>query len=188
MGRPFLFHEGHMTEKTVKIEEASIQQLRDYAGTVLGLDIPRTANAETIRAKIRAATDVEEITVTEATPVDHSGTPPARPKGYHGLLGDSSKGDPLVELVISEQSGPGGKRDVFLSVNGRGMLVPRNKQVTIPYRYYEVLKNARQTLHEQNDDGSISSREVLSYQFQTIRMPSQEEIDAWMARTSKIAA
>lgn len=175
--------------KTVKISEATREQLRTFAQQMLGMSFAANASTDKMIGQIRSAWDKDEIPVIAASgPTDQTGTPPAKPNGTRALRGDTSKNDPQVELTINEQEGPAGKRPVFVQVNGRGMLIPRNQRVTVGYRFFEALKNAVKTVHEQEEDGNISSRDVPSYPFQVHSMPSPAEIDAWLERTAKIVA
>lgn len=98
------------------------------------------------------------------------------------LRGHSSQNDPKVKVTIAEETGAGGRRGVFVGVNGVGMIIPRARPVDIPYRYWLVLNNARKTVYEQDDEtGEIMESTVLSYPVSVNQMPSQEEIDAYYA-------
>ena len=180
----------------IALEQATVAQLTLYATTVLGLDIADRTPKPVIISKIcAAAPELAEIEVPDDAETEASPSPvpigsrrrrdaAAQAQAGEGLRG-SSKSDPRVSLMIFESSEAGGKRPVYVGVNGTGMLIPRGQKVDVPYRYYLALSDAVQTVHVQNEDGTEESRDVNSYPFQVLAMPSEAEIDAWHDRTDK---
>ena len=196
-----------MTDRReIPIEEAAPEQLRAFANDVLGLGLPTHTKDETVLARIKTCWKPDYITApsepgapvqAEAAPAEERPAPPSAkqaeaapqppkvpvPAGRE-LKSDrpgSSIKDPKVSLIINEQPGPGGKRDVFVSVNGSGMMIPRGEYVSVPYRYYLVLGNAILTHWEQEDDGELTAHDVPNYPFQVRTHPPEEEIAAWFA-------
>ena len=110
------------------------------------------------------------------------------PTDGKALRGSSAENDPKVQITIAEVEGAGGKRPVFVGVNGVGMLIARGRPQDIPYRYYAALTNAIKTTHEQDEStGEIVSSDVPSYPFSVNRMPPQTEIDAYLALEQQAA-
>lgn len=181
-----------MTETNhIPLVEATEDQLRTFATTILGLDIHHAAKTESITAKIKQAWTKDTIPVPN--PVETSeapaGTPPQNPNPAPVMTEapkpaprtNSSKGDPLVRMYMERSDKEGGDRPVPVSVNGSTMLIPRGEECDVPYRYYLVLINAVRTVFEPDDDGELQPRDVLAYPFRVVKMPEQGEIDTWEA-------
>lgn len=162
---------------TVALKDASEDQLRAFATKNLGLQIHRMEKAKSILAKIQAAWDKPEITLTvdEAEAVERA---PERAPA------DSKLGEePWVEVNINITAEPGGKDAVWLSVNGRGQWIERGKSQAIRYRYFEVLRHGVRTDVDQVQDGihlQNVETNAVAYPHNVLKMPSQEAIDAWL--------
>lgn len=182
-----------MKTRDIPLAEATVEQLRQFANGYLGLFFPPNTSEATIRAKIDAAWDKPTIAVMEADedaplfaeednapkPAVASAPTPAQPLRPFAL-DVTSRGDPKVRLIVQEQAGPGGKRPVFVGVNGVSFTIPRGKEVEIPYRYYAALNDAIEDRHEQDEQtGEINTSRVPSYPFQIVMLPPQAEVDAW---------
>lgn len=174
--------------KTVSIEEADLDQLKEFATNTLGLEYHKTANKTHMLSMIRKVHEKDTIQVEDAPEVvPHAGqpldmTPHAPNDTSKEPSGLKSASDPKVTIMIPLSEKEGGDRPVPVGVNGKQMLLPRGKDIVIPYRYFEALNNAVRTEFRQDpndDDYEIKRRDVPSYPFQVKAMPSQEEIDAW---------
>lgn len=153
----------------VPIEEASAEQLRYFATTVLGLTVPSRLEKQGVLAQIRAVHDGPNIQV----PIQAEKTR-SLPKGREKPIDPPEKGGEdkrFVTVLIARQEGKGGDNSVYTSVNGRAMLIPRGEEADIPLRYYEALKNAVKTVWDSKEEGEMISREVPSYPFSVIRGP-----------------
>lgn len=176
-----------MKEKTIPWAEATLDELKKFAVQVLGIYPAHNVGIEALRSKIRQTYTGDTITIVNVDQDDGvqvSDAPPADQVVGDGtaLRGTSASRDPKVKITIPETDGPGGKRGVFVSVNGVAMIVPRGKPVDIPYRYYLVLANAVKTVHEQDEETQeIISTDVPSYPMGVNLMPPQAEIDAYYA-------
>lgn len=66
---------------------------------------------------------------------------------------DASESDPRKylrhDVTINGQEGDIGGDSVFVSVNGHGLLIQRNKRVSIPWPHLKALENTQQTLYSQ---------------------------------------
>lgn len=166
-----------MQTKSVRLADATIEEMREFATETLGLDLSPNPNtkADTIRARIAEAWDKPEITVKSRADVG-----PA-PQGQ-AVDEAPAGGEPMVTLEIARTDDVEGSQPVWVAVNGRGMWIPRGERVTVKHRYYEVLKNAVRRVGEQQRSGEIVWREVQSYSFSVVTMPTEQEIEAWAAR------
>lgn len=77
-----------------------------------------------------------------------------------------------VRIKIHNSSGPGGTEPVWVAVNGRGMFIPRNKEVEISAPYVEVLQHAEERIYETDEDNKITGyHEQPLYPFTTLFAP-----------------
>ena len=161
-----------MATKTIPLAEATATQLAEFATTNYGLDVVPTHGKEKIRAALATAgwTGTEiEVRVADA--------PPAPAEGNAGA--DKPRRMVTVLIPNQEKASGGGSEPVWLSVNGRGMWVPREEQVKIPYEYYLVLKSARAKLPITDADRAVTGwREITEYPFSTIHIDPDPEADA----------
>ena len=70
---------------------------------------------------------------------------------------------PKVKIKINEDTSLNGKGDVYVRVNEYEALIKRNTPVEVPLPVYRMLMDAVETKGEQNKDGSLSFRDVPSY-------------------------
>lgn len=90
--------------------------------------------------------------------------------------------EPMVNLTIHTQDGAGGKRAVFVGVNGRALLIPRNEPCDVKLRYFKALEAAIETKYEFDEDAKANTpRDMPSYPYQVHKMPSEEEQERWYA-------
>jgi hypothetical protein len=117
----------------------------------MNLEVSTSAtNAELIEA-IKAGGGGDVIEVTRETPLispvdeDHTPTNMAKTKPTEEEKADDKEaGYSSVTLTIGEQEGE--PDQVALHCNGQCLLVPRGESVTIPRKYFEVLRNAKKTI------------------------------------------
>lgn len=181
------------------ISEATDEELRQYLRDAFGTNHPPHTKRDTTLTAIRQeAPTLEHIVVTTAdAPVEQAAPAAPAVEPEHIDLAEvraripehlSSKEDPRITIQLNEQEGPGGDRAVPVMVNGVAMLIPRNRAVAIPYRYYLALDAARGTTYEQDENtGDISAREVLRYPFNVVQQPSREAVEAWYAKQGAVA-
>jgi hypothetical protein len=153
-----------MSDKKIKLNEATEPQLRSFAESYLGMTFPANTKPETIRAKVMAAWTKEEIMVEDEEPkAALTGQPPRTPKG-------KEPSPDKVRIIIQRTEEAGGDEPVPVGVNGKIMLVPRGEEVEIPVSYFEVLKNAVKDIYEPIKEGGINPvpRKVPSYPFQRL--------------------
>lgn len=146
--------------KTIDINEATGPQLVAFAQTVLNIEgvTPNLSKAQMI-AKIRATGyDKPTIDVEEAAPAKAATIAP----------GGASERE-MVTVFIPSNDAPGGTEPVFVSVNGSGMLIPRDVNSDIPIEFYVALKNAVRQVYTPMPDGGISEpKNVPAYPFSRV--------------------
>lgn len=149
-----------MTEsnKTVPLAEATVTQLRSYAELVLALDIPPTANRNTIIGKIKLVQpDVEAISL-------HDG--PTAPAPAKAASIDPTATTVIINIQVVEEAA-GGSEPVPVGVNGKVMLVPRGQWCEIPRDYLSVLMHAVETRYRQinHPDGTMTLESYAVHRF-----------------------
>lgn len=200
--------------KKIPINEASAKQLRYHAEVILGIEsIAHSANRGMIQAKIEAAApgtaeiqiedEIDSPAQTEAeansavaaieAEAEKAAAVGERASAVHGLSARQAAQhhhDPKIEINIPQTAEAGGKDDVPVSVNGIQWTIQRDKWVTVPYRVFEALNHALQTLYEHSNDDlgrmKVDERSVYSYPFQTRNEPSEAEVAAWRKRTELV--
>lgn len=185
----------------VGLADADAAQLRWYANVALGLDnVKKGTSATNIIGKIHAVSpNLAEIEV----PDDLAEEGPAQaitPKGVKmaetgevipaGRAGQHYRFDPKVTLEVNRTNDKKRAKRVFVTCNGDVIEIQRGAPVSIPYRFYLVMLDAKEKvsveLDEINPVTGLPLREWVeqqSYDFNVRALPSQEEIDAWFART-----
>lgn len=178
----------------IPIESATREQLKAFAESDLGLTVKTQTPPQFIKKQIASANwDKPFILVDPRTPSARPTAAPLKrpvpgkaeaPKPVHEAV---EVAEPMVRMQIAEQAGPGGKRAVYVGVNGRAILIPRNRPVEVKLRYYNALVIAIETLFELNEEtNEMESRDVTTYPFQVLKMPSDEVIAEWKAYERKI--
>ena len=77
--------------------------------------------------------------------------------------------DGFTTIKIERTEEHNGADHAWVSVNGRGMRIPRGIPVRIPNRYVEVLRNGIRTLQRWNErTGEMTTRDIPTYPFQVI--------------------
>ena len=178
-----------MKQKTVPWDEATLAELKRFAASVLGIPTAVNIGEQTLRAKIRQAYPGDTITIMvmdgddDISVASDAPPPPSdTPHDPRALRGGSSINDPKVTITIAEQEGAGGKRGVFVGVNGVAMIIPRGKPVDIPWRYYAALLLAVKTVYEQDEaTHEIIESDVPSYPMGVNKMPPKEDVVAYLA-------
>ena len=76
--------------------------------------------------------------------------------------------EPKVRVMIHEQEGHEGTKDVYLGVNGRGILVKRGFEVDIPESYYHVLRDSKYEIPVKNDAGEDETKIIPRFAYSII--------------------
>lgn len=164
-----------MKTKFINKTDASAKELRDFAKTALGLDIPDNANsAKVLTALAEAGYTGDQIAVFEVTETRASG----------GSIGTYEKDEAWTDadgvthdkreyacIKIAESPERGGDRPVFLSVNGKGIYVPRKEPAEVPYIYVQVLDAAKTRVWDNETNGLQNHHDVPRYNYQMLPRP-----------------
>ncbi len=154
--------------RKVKIADATHAELLKFCRESLGLNLPPNTKVTTLEAKIAIAWGKDHINLTvddvaEAAPIG------AQPQPATAAQASGPKeGYVRIKIHITEEAG--GDEAVQVSVEGKLMLVTRDKEVDIPYAYYDVLSHAIAHRYEMLPGGGMNPipREVMLYPFQVI--------------------
>lgn len=99
--------------------------------------------------------------------------------------------DPKVIVNIPSDAENGGSHPVPVCVNGDHILIHRNMDVPIPYRFYEALRIAVETNYRQEAPESGGKPITISelrhaFRFSTLEMPPRDEIEAYRKRNANV--
>lgn len=160
--------------RQIPINSATKAQLRAFANH-LGLPTTNLDSEDKLREKI-ASSGYEEAHIIVFDPA-----PVAAAKARAVASGDAVD-EPMVNLTVFTQEGAGGKRPVFVGVNGKALLIPRNRPCDVKLRYLRALENAVETKYEFDEEEKANvARDMPSYPFQVHRMPSDKAVADWHA-------
>ena len=175
--------------ETVNIDEATPEQVRNYAASFLGIPVDDVTDGEVL-AKVRASIEGSTIFVaTETDEADQTGAEPAKSAEETtvggGLVGTLGREDPKVTLTLhaEERDGVVVNRHKEVGVNGVVWLLKRGEPITIPYRVYIALRNAERHIITHTPEGEVREQVVLNTPFNVERMPPPEQIEAWHRKT-----
>lgn len=151
-----------MSTKTFKVATAKAPELTRLATECLGMTFKKGTPVPVMRAKIKAAFDGDEFTL-EMPDADEA---PSKPV----LAVNNTDDHPShVTVIVATQDTAGGNEPVPVSVNGKAMLIPRGEEATIPWAYYQVLKDAVEFRYDPLPDGGMSpARKVMRYPFNRV--------------------
>lgn len=167
--------------RQIPLATATKAQLKAFA-LHLGANVTNFDNEDKLREKIAAAGWDQSSIVA----IDQQDAPIGQAAKS---AQDKTLTEPMVDITIHTQDGAGGKRAVFVGVNGRALLIPRNKRCSVKLRYLKALENAIETKYEFDEEVKANTpRDTPSYPFQVHTMPSQAEQDAWYAHEAKADA
>lgn len=152
----------------IQIADATATQLAEFASVSMGIpDVKFRDGKAAILAKLAQAGYAEDFIEVEDAAL-------AKPVTAAAAV-DSDGGKPrkMMTIMIPMQEMPGseGKEPVPVGVNGKVMLIPRGKQVSVPAEYVHALENARKASPVTDENGKLTGMtEVPSYPFMV--MPS----------------
>lgn len=145
--------------KTININEATGPQLISFAQNVLNIEgIRPSMSKDEMRAKIRlSGYDKDTIEVEDASPVKQ-----ASPEGEQAE-------EKMVTIIIPSDDKAGGDQPVWVSVNTKGMYIPRDQECRIPARYEEALRHAVRDVYKPLEGGGLSEpKKVPSYSYSRV--------------------
>lgn len=180
----------------VNIDTATREQLFYFARSILNIEVGEGANNATLRAKIKQASPgIEEIMAPAVTAVPATEKPAADAPASNGTrkLTTHFRDDPKVRIAIHESADPARAKEVQVAVQGDVIIMRRGKEVDIPYRHYLALCDAKEQVARDTDEINPATGlpfkewvEQHSYPFNTLSMPSADEIAAWEKRMANV--
>lgn len=172
------------------IDQASDQELRDFAELVLQLEVPATAQRFDVLALI-----------TPAWPADYIYVDAAEIEEFEQAQDESVRAEARIKLAVSAayQDDPkwlvkitsteliGGRDPVSVGVNGRPVVIQRGMEVEVPHRFIEALRLAvRESVTQDPRTGDFHRTNFTNYPLEILERPSRAEIDAWFERTKDL--
>jgi hypothetical protein len=168
------------------IVDATDQQIRDFCDAQQ-IELDATSRSEML-AVLSSVWEHDYILMAVGEydgQTDQVQTP--EPIAQTTITGGVGSNDPKVLIRIGKTEMPGGKDPVPVGVNGRTVVIQRDMNVELPYRFYLALQNAvRETVDQNSQTGDITTSAVSNYPMQTLRLPPQDEIDAWHESTRDV--
>jgi len=155
--------------KTILLADATKDEMQRFAVEHLGFQrSPNTILEETLRAKIAAAWDKEEITIIVQDDAAAQSSEQAATQASEAVDDDE-----FVTINIAKTEEDGGDQPVWASVNGRGMWIPRGEDVRVRKCYEHVLGNAIRTVYDQKpaangQPGEMVPRQAHAYPFRRV--------------------
>jgi hypothetical protein len=170
----------------IDITKASSKQLAEF-GAAKGLTVNYRLGPEKLVEALRVAGWTEDYIDVDTVEASSSGqqttveaaakvevfTKPKAERVAYGVNDDfpmTGIYDSEVTLIISASGDKGGEKPVKVGVNGIAMLLPRNKVIKVPFRYYEALLHAVRMQYDPSPDGIglEPARPVPAHPFQVI--------------------
>ncbi len=153
--------------RQILIAHATHAELLAHARDTLGMNLPPNTKESTLRSRIGAAWDKEYILAAEVKEeVKQEGSEP------QAVTEEQKKPvkEATVKINIHVTEEAGGTEPVQVGVNGRIMLIPRDRDVDIPVSYFEVLDHAVAHKYEMLPDGGMNpvARKVHLYPCQIV--------------------
>lgn len=158
--------------RQIPLSEATAGQLRQFATTVLGLEVAKNSTGQQLLGKIEQAGWNKEHIVAEDEESIAAGEAHGSASRLLNTRKNEKTGRPEVRILIHETEKPGGSDPVFASVNGRGIYIPRAEAVWIDEKYLEVLQHSEELVYPEYDPdkdngmgGLGEPRRVSAYPF-----------------------
>ncbi len=149
-----------------KLQDATATQIAEYGSTVLNLP-----NMTHTRGKAVLLSEIGRTGVTPETEIEVGGTPEEVAAATPAVPTERRRPDPedIVTIVIPQQEIPGGNEPKWVACNDKGMWIPRDQEVSVKYKYVEVLENAVKTIYDTDEMGNrIGSRQVPATPFRRV--------------------
>lgn len=200
-----------MSNIKVPLSQATNNQLRHYAGVILGIDGIKAGQSDKfLIGKIEAAAPgIAEIEVPENLP-NGDITSKAPEIVAAGATGDVETApdvalsprdaahyrfDPVVTVQLGQPYDGSRIKEVMLSVGGQTITIQRGKQVKIPYRFYLSLDQAKEQFYQDTDEihpqsgmpiKELVERHTIPFQLHG-DLPSAAEIAEFHRRTDNVS-
>lgn len=151
----------------ISADDATAKDLRDFATTHHGIEVPTTAN----RAHIIALLETAGVELSGGVPVSNA---PAGASGDFGVTMKMPKEiaeQDRVTIMISKEKG--GIDPVPVAVNGYAVSIRRGQKVSIPMGHYRALMDSIELDYPTDQDGNIVNEpnEVPRFPVQVFGVP-----------------
>jgi len=80
-------------------------------------------------------------------------------------------------IIIHNSPEPGGKEDVFVSINGKSYNIKREKEVEVPVAVLGVLDDAVMILYEKDDKGKLVEKTVKRFSYSIVEKTASAEAE-----------
>ena len=181
------------TDATILLTEATKAQLRQFATVTLGLEVGNFAKKPEILAKIREAHEGDTITISNEAveqkpknPEKSATKQPAEPEQVQEMEHDpqdpNHPANKMETIFIDTVEAPGGEEPVWVQVNGKGIWIPRGKDVEVKHKFVHVLENAVRSVYDQevddngNPTGQIIERKVKAYPWRHVQKAPEQAV------------
>lgn len=151
----------------IEIDDATADQLRTFAGQILGIEIGGRENKPTMIGKMtEVGYSMSFINLPPSAPTPSGG--PSQRGAFNTRI--NAAGVKEIRIILHTKDEPGGARAVPVQVNGKPMLVPRGEECWVPAHFVEALDHAEEDIYDEYspDDGLgglRKPRKVKSYPF-----------------------
>lgn len=151
----------------IEIDDATADQLRNFASQVLGIEIGGRENKPTMIGKMaEVGYSMSFINLPPSAPAPSGG--PDQRAAFNTRI--NAKGVKEIRIIIHTKDEPGGDRAVPFSVNGKSMLIPRGSEEWVPEHFVEALDHAEEDIFDEYSSGDglgglKKPRTVKSYPF-----------------------
>ncbi len=108
------------------------------------------ANKNEEAKAVKDQAQAKDVEKTEAAAVETT-----TPAEVEGKQLDAAKTEKKYKLTINSETGPGGSDAVFVGVNGKQSLIPRDKECVVSEGTINVLNDAVMKLPIMDDEGKI---------------------------------
>lgn len=174
--------------KTKNINDATPEELRTFAGSFLGIPLDDSDTHTEVLAKVLAAHDSDTIYISEEPEnIDQTGSAPPPVAGQTvggGLVGSLGRDDPKVTLTLhaEERDGVVVNRHKEVGVNGIVWLLKRGESITIPYRVFGALADAKRHVITHTSEGETREQVVQNTGYNIENMPPPAEVAEWHSK------
>lgn len=156
-----------MTKTKYLVAEAKAPELERFLTENLGIQVKPNTPVPTLRSMVKSAYNAPEFTLSASASPEQVPAPAGADEALAKAI--APENPDTVKVIISATDDDDGNEPVFLACNGVGMYVPRGEEAEIPYRYFEVLKNAVQFKYDPIEGGGLSPpRRVQLYPYSRV--------------------
>lgn len=176
--------------KRLATDDATDEQIAEFI-ELNGIEVEKGATRATLLALHSSFTDnpwilvpdlPEDINAAMMAQADAVSAPAQQ--RLEGGIGDN---DPTIRVTVSSTSMPGGKHPVPVGVNGRVVVIQRDKSVDLPMRYYYALENAvAAEVSQVEGTNERVETSIKNYPVSVQEWPDKSDVIAWRAKVDDV--